>query len=146
MCNSADSMSALLFLQTSLAAVTDHTNEKEARTFRACMSHLLSAPNSRPVSPMPSSSRSASRLDERDDASGTDPMATSQVMSDVSFPASASALAKDLGEGPKTDRATWIERTALYQELVRFFPVSQREPDEELGDLVDVFGDRELVS
>lgn len=44
MCINGVAIDALLYLQTSLAAVVDHHNEAEASLFRGCMASLLAPP------------------------------------------------------------------------------------------------------
>ncbi|GAA97110.1 uncharacterized protein L969DRAFT_90539 [Mixia osmundae IAM 14324] len=44
MCGQSPAMSALVYLQTSLSSVTNHSDEREAAAFRACMASLLARP------------------------------------------------------------------------------------------------------
>ena len=46
MCQTQPTVTALTYLQTTLAEVVDHTDEAEASAFRSCMASLLAAPSS----------------------------------------------------------------------------------------------------
>jgi hypothetical protein len=44
MCQVESALDALVYLQTQLSAVVDHSNEVESNSFRSCLDSLLSAP------------------------------------------------------------------------------------------------------
>lgn len=136
MCESEDSMSALLYLQTSLASVTAASDQTE---FLACMKDLLAAPRSSP-SRVASSDALAALARQSEAGSGLGggnddemmAMSASQTF-DHSIPGPARLQAKDQTDrlGPQ-DLALWQRRTKVFEDLLAFFPASEKQPDEDL--------------
>jgi hypothetical protein len=121
MCQTEPSVTALLYLQTSLSSVTNHQDEHEASAYRRCMHHLL-------VAGSDEDEYMGEALVEQafEEADGEDAvMASSQ---DFAFSNGAS--------GKAVDRTTWEERSATFQALLEFFPADLQQPSESLLDAV----------
>jgi hypothetical protein len=123
MCAIDTPMNALLYLQSAVAAVTDHGDDKEAVAFRSCMAHLLAVPASRTESAAGSPSSGVVPLpvpvlDDDTDAI----MASSQDFDPFSKPVSPSIT-------------TMRARLAVFEDLLRFFPKEHQQPSQ---DLIDV--------
>ncbi|GAA5890648.1 hypothetical protein JCM6882_000611 [Rhodosporidiobolus microsporus] len=114
LCATAPTVLALQYLQTSLSAVVDHSSPTESASFRACMAALLSAP---------------ARMNVEVD-----------LLGDVDMEASIGSLSSSSGAGEKgagegeVDPELYATRHKLFEELVRFFPRGERQPEEDLED------------
>ena len=138
MCASESPMNALLYLQNSVASVTDHSDETEAAAFRACMSYLLAAPASRADSatnspgssgPLPLPPHMVNAIED-DSSDSTDAvMASSQDFDPLTKPAALG------GRGGPASRSTVMARHAVFEELLQFFPREERQPSEDLLDV-----------
>lgn len=115
MCSRESPISALLYLQTSLAAVVDHRDEAQATAFQQCMQNVITAPQS---------------IFDDVDMNGhyidkEDPMAISQHY----LPKLTTTEVSD---------QFWEHRTRLFEDLLTFFPTGSmnQQPEEELVDLL----------
>ncbi|OAV88452.1 hypothetical protein PTTG_08015 [Puccinia triticina 1-1 BBBD Race 1] len=148
-----DAVGALLYLQNDLSSVTNHLDEREAKLFRACTSHLLAGPGPR----VPLLEEAEAEDQYRDlegncgDEGGEDRAvkAMKKVSSKRCRPEP-----QELSLGPRNDTGLTADlvdryhkirdqRSQLFQSLLTFFPPSMTEPEENLMDLIDVWGDRE---
>ncbi|KAA1122581.1 hypothetical protein PGTUg99_001822 [Puccinia graminis f. sp. tritici] len=143
-----DTVSALLYLQNDLSSVTNHLDEREAKLFRACTSHLLAGPGPR----VPLLEEDAAQEDDLEGRYGEEDgedcgMTARQKSSEDQDHADVGPGAQN-GNGLGTEiidryRKIRDQRTQLFQSLLKFFPPSMTEPEESLMDLIDVWGDRE---
>ncbi|KAH9455787.1 hypothetical protein Pst134EA_023235 [Puccinia striiformis f. sp. tritici] len=133
-----DAAGALFYLQNDLSSVTNHMDEREARLFRACTSHLLAGPG--PREPL------LEEAEEHDDG---------LVGGDMEEDGEDYRMMKSDEDHPdrqydfrRSDfnlcyQRIKDQRTCLFQSILKFFPPSITEPEESLSDLIDVWGDRE---
>lgn len=114
MCQTRPTLVALQYLQTSLSSVVDHSDPAEASAFRMCMTALLSAPAANNCEvPM-----------------GEDGPAEEDVDGSVS-----SLEAAGGGESAERDEELYRARQALFEELLEFLPVEERQPSEDLKEI-----------
>ncbi|GAA5824330.1 hypothetical protein JCM11251_000379 [Rhodosporidiobolus azoricus] len=114
LCRTAPTVLALQYLQTSLSAVVDHSSPTESASFRACMADLLASP----------------------------PRLNIEIDLDIDMEASIGSLSsRSAGgegagerEGGEVDQTLYEERHRLFEELIRFFPRGERQPEEDLED------------
>lgn len=112
MCQTAPTLTALTYLQSSLSSVVDHTSESEAAAFRSCMTSLLSAPASH------------NNYDERMD--DDDAMVSSTV-----FERGAGDAPVEAGDNVELFK----QRHQLFEQLLGFFPDTLCQPKDDLRDL-----------
>jgi muskelin len=140
LCANEPSLSALLYLQTSLSSITDHSDESEATAFRSCMSYLLAVPprqqytvadrGERMDEDDPADESNADAGVERDEASaerGKDGMVSVQDLT-PRWPVKEA--------GGAVDQRTYEQRTQVFESLLRFFAPADQQPGEDLVDIV----------
>ena len=116
-------MSALLYLQSSVASVTDHGDEQETLAFRHCMTHLLSAPPN---------SDEETRMSE----DGVDDGLSASTDRDAIMASSQDFTGLAKRSNGTADRRVWEQRTKLFESLLDFFPTHLQQPKSSLIDLV----------
>lgn len=155
----ADTVGALLYLQNDLSSVTNHSDERETRVFRACTSYLLAGPGPR----MPLLEDDEELLEDSDcriGEDGEDCVNSNQEAPDkwhdhnrLSYGGANKNGFSEAHHDEDVDMTRHNagrlrqkirdQRTQLFQDLLKFFPPSMTEPEESLMDLIDVWGDRE---
>ncbi|GJN91382.1 hypothetical protein Rhopal_004403-T1 [Rhodotorula paludigena] len=113
LCATAPTVLALQYLQNDLADVVDHSSPAESSSFRACMSSLLAAP-------------ARMNVEVALDGSGELPPRSPS--------SSASSSSEHNSGSDMPDAELYAQRHALWEELVRFFPREERQPDARLED------------
>lgn len=113
LCATAPTVLALQYLQNDLADVVDHSSPAESASFRACMSSLLAAP-------------ARMNVEVALDGSGELPPRSPS--------SSASSSSEHHSGSDMPDAELYAQRHALWEELVRFFPREERQPDARLED------------
>jgi hypothetical protein len=107
MCQTAPTLTALHYLQTSLSSVVDHTDEHEASSFRACMAAVLSAPASH----------------------------NCEVSMDEDVEGSLSSLDEADAKASERDPELYRRRHELFESVLEFVPDEMRQPKEDLRDV-----------
>jgi hypothetical protein len=126
-------MSALLYLQTAVSSVTDHSNEAEAMSFRSCMAHLLAAPR------QPAAILTSEPMDEDTVETGGDDDAVPDETHEermVASPDSGPRWPVKEADAAAVDQATYEQRTKVFESLLRFFSPADRQPAEDVVDIV----------
>lgn len=111
-------VTALLYLQTSLADVTDASSQQE---FLACMGYLL-ASQSR-GNRLQREDTAITNTDEEDD------MMASQVLTSSNVGGSKTVLE---GDAPKVDKLRWERRTQVFEAIMAFLPEDAVQPKDNL--------------
>ncbi|GAA6040045.1 hypothetical protein JCM8097_004753 [Rhodosporidiobolus ruineniae] len=118
LCHAAPTVLALQYLQTDLSAVVDHSSPSESAAFRACMAGLLAAPPRFNVEV------------EMDMEGSFSSSSAGSVHSSLPSPTSAE------GKSDQEKEDEYAARHKLWEELIRFFPRIERQPEEDLEDTV----------
>ncbi|KAK4054099.1 hypothetical protein OIV83_001124 [Microbotryomycetes sp. JL201] len=147
MCQTRPTLMALDYLQTTLAAVVDHSDESEAASFRACMTALLSAPskNNCDIGPIALAATGTSDGMVHDD-DGQASVSASSSFSSASWIEEPimSLLTQDSGisvSAPGTlsepERKLYNARQALFEQLLGFMVDAHVQPKQNLVDLAN---------
>ncbi|KAI9335165.1 Muskelin N-terminus-domain-containing protein [Zopfochytrium polystomum] len=112
---------ALHFLQSQVAAVVDHNDEKDSKDFRQLTQHLLFLPQSSPT---------------ESKVGGVSPFNNLRGSHHLHGGMSGSVVSAFWRENDPTQSETYRSRTDLYKALVDFFPLSMREPKQDLINLI----------
>jgi hypothetical protein len=139
MCANEPSLSALLYLQSALSSITDHSDEAEATAFRSCMAYLLAAP---PRQQYPAAADSSDRMEEDGDTAA-DKVDDHHCESDEQEGDGGMVSPTDLSPrwpvkeaGAAVDQGTYEQRTKVFESLLRFFAPADQQPEEDLVDIV----------
>ncbi|KAM0789624.1 hypothetical protein ACM66B_000429 [Microbotryomycetes sp. NB124-2] len=160
MCQTRPTLMALDYLQTTLAAVVDHSDETEAASFRSCMTALLSAParNNCEIggvgaggAAMPAHVPGASS-DGIISSAGHDDDGQASVSASSSFSSASwvdepiASLVSHDGNGPTSttsgtisdaDRALYDARQSLFEQVLEFMVDAMVQPKPNLVDLAN---------
>ncbi|KAL8292037.1 hypothetical protein RQP46_001503 [Phenoliferia psychrophenolica] len=131
MCRTQPTLSALIYLQTTLSSVVDHTDEAEASAFRSCMAALLAAPASN--NSYDDDSMADGDEDDDDSSMSASALSVRPVQPDGDQP--GAALTPEL----------FAQRHALFEELLDYFPDDERQPREDLRNMTQSRRDSQLV-
>jgi hypothetical protein len=150
MCTDAEPMQALTYLQTEISALVNHQDEEESASFRSLLSHLLTQSMTRPppVLPTPpapgaSSFGAPSTVLEQDIQMEEDENNDDSDDQDGSASASGSEAKSDedaavLATTRERDRERYRHRTEVFEEILKFFDPSSKQPQTNLLDLIHV--------
>lgn len=161
LCEDADPLKALSYLQTEVSAVVDHTDAEETRLFRSLLSHLLSPHGALGSSSMPTAKKrsreeSSARKDDDKVADDDDPMFSrphSPVRTTSSLTPSESASIvgsrpllsyvpdaseRKINEGNAPSAARFKQRTQVFEELMEYVNDDAKQPDKDLMLMINV--------
>lgn len=155
MCNQPDAMQALTYLQTDISALVNHSDEEESAQFRSLLTHLLSQSSRATQTPAVAEPQyvggvgPVAAYEEGDEDIQMDsdtpitPTSTppTALKSQPLFPSSPSSLLPP----PEIDQATremekerHRRRNEIFEEVLRFFDPSSKQPQTDLLDLIHV--------
>jgi hypothetical protein len=115
LCRTVPTIFALQYLQNDLSLLVDHTSPSESQQFRSCMTALLSAPPKHNVEVSSSSSLDSSLV---------------LGESATSSPQEAAKDSNHHDDQVADDEFFYRQRHELFEELMEFFPRSERQPVE----------------
>jgi hypothetical protein len=159
MCEEEPPVKALNFLQSQVSSVVDHSNQAEAESFRTLLSHLLARPPAAPSHSRSQSFNSTQRKRTRADSPvelWTSKLDEDEIMAEFTSPmenrspvlsVSAQSLraeedpeeAKSRNDERKATSGEWFEqRTEVFEVLLEYIADKDKQPSEDLLDLVDL--------
>jgi len=153
MCGKTDSVRALNFLRTEVAAVVDHNDSNEASSFRYLMSHLLSLPQSPLISkrkpvPLPDGEPEEDMEFQVDgnieslvrSASDQSPTMIASGLPDFAWTHSTTQASGSCDNVRALPKEQFQERTSVFETILEFINDAAKEPSTNLIDLVEGAG------
>lgn len=161
MCNQPDAMQALTYLQTDISALVNHSDEEESAQFRSLLTHLLSQssrnPTTAPAAAAPQYGGvgpvAAYEDGDGDEDTHMDGVAEPTPLTPIATPPAAPKLSRAQSifspltspPQPEVDQATkdmekerHRRRNEIFEEVLRFFDPSSKQPQTDLLDLIHV--------